>query len=124
MKNMLKPEWQTYAIWLLKANLVIWAINGMLLPVLVLFGYNISSLISSDYFSKITFFETGVALLIGGALAFLGSASASKNKELITKTQEEWSIDQLKKSEKKANKYLIFAVIMFAQSILLSLWGI
>jgi hypothetical protein len=94
MKNMIKPAWQTHAVWLLKANLVIWVINGILIPILVLFGYNISSLISSDYFSKITFLETGVALLIGGTLAFSGSASASKNKELITKTQEEWSIDK------------------------------
>ena len=47
----------------------------------------------------------------------------SKNKELINKTQEEWSIDNLKKNEKKANKYFIVAAIMFAQSILIAILG-
>lgn len=124
MNKMIKIAWQTHVIWLLKAILVVWAINGILLPILVLFGYNVSDVISSGYLSKITFLETGIALLVGGAVAFLGSASASKTKELINKTQEEWSIDKLKKSEKRANRYFIFAVIMFAQSILISLLGI
>jgi hypothetical protein len=118
MDNMSKLAWQTLIIWLLKASLVIWAINGVLLIVLVLFGYSVSG-----FFSKITFLETGVALLVGGALAFLGSASASKSKELINKTHEKWSIDTLRRNEKRANKYFMFAVIMFAQSILISVLG-
>ena len=121
---MIKIALKMQVIWLLKAILVVWAINGILIPILVLFGYNVSDVISSGYLSKITFLETGIALLVGGAVAFLGSASASKTKELINKTQEEWSIDKLKESEKRANRYFIFAVIMFAQSILISLLGI
>jgi len=121
---MTKIIWKTQIIWFLKANLVIWAINGAILLIVVLFGYNVFSLVSSGYFSKITFLETGVTLLVGGTLAFLGSASATKNKEIINKTHEEWSIDKLKKSEKRANKYFIVAAIMFAQSILISLLGI
>ena len=118
MKYMKKPKWHSYSIWLLKAIIVTWTINGILLLILVLFNYSLSG-----FFSKITFLETGVALLVGGTIAFLGSASASKNKKLINKTQEEWSIDNLKKNEKKANKYFIVAAIMFAQSILIAILG-
>jgi hypothetical protein len=118
MKYMKKPNWHSNGIWLLKAILVTWIINLILVLILVLLDYNLTG-----FFSKITFLETGITLLVGGAIAFLGSASASKNKELISKTKEEWSIDNLKKSEKKANKYFIIAAIMFVQSIIISILG-
>lgn len=77
----------------------------------------------SYYFSKVLFLETGLALLVGGALAFLGSASTGKSRELINKNHEEWSIDKLRRCEKRANKYFMIAAIWFVQSILISFVG-
>jgi len=42
----------------------------------------------------------------------------------VRKSEENWSMEGLKKSEKKANKYIILAVILFAESLLISFLGV
>jgi hypothetical protein len=111
------------SIWILQRNLIIWAVNGLLFVILVLLGSSLTNLIFSGYFSKITLLETGVSFLVGGALAFSGSILPSKAKEYVHKSDEQWSIEKLRKSEKRANKYIILAVILFAESILVSFFG-
>jgi hypothetical protein len=83
----------------------------------------LTNLAFSGYFSKITLIETGVSFLVGGALAFSGSILSSKTKEYVLKSDEQWSIEKLRKSERKANKYIILAVILFVESILISFFG-
>jgi hypothetical protein len=124
LKNMTRPSWQMYSIWILQRNLIIWAINGLLFAILVISGSNLTNLAFSGYFSKIALLETGVAFLVGGALAFSGSVLPNKAKEYVLKSDEQWSIEKLRKSEKRANKYIILAVILFAESIIVSFLGI
>ena len=112
--------WQKSLIWVLKANLVIWVINSVLFVILLVLGF---SWANSGYFSKITLLETGVSFLVGGALAFSGSALPSKAKEQILKKDEEWSIEKLRSSEKRANKYLVLAVILFVECLIASFLG-
>ena len=113
--------WQKSFIWILKANLVLWAINVVSFAVLFALGFD---LVNSGYFSKIALLETGVSFLVGGAMAFSGSALPSKTKDQILKKDEkEWSIENLRSSEKRANKYLILAVILFLECLAASFLG-
>ena len=112
--------WRKSFIWILKANLVLWAINVVSFAVLFALGFN---LVNSGYFSKIALLETGVSFLVGGAMAFSGSALPSKAKDQVLRTNEDWSIDKLRSSEKRANKYLILAVILFVECLVASFLG-
>ncbi len=113
-----------YSIWILKANLVVWAINALLLVILVLLTSSLANIVSLHYFSLVILLETGAAFLVGGALAFSGSVSTSKAKEYVRKSDDRWSIDKLRESEKRANRYIILAIILFIESMLLSFSGI
>ncbi len=115
--------WRNTFVWVLKANVVIWAINGVFLGLLGLPGSNWSGLLFSSFFSKVFLLETGISFVVGGALAFSGSVLPSKTKEYVLKSEEQWSIEKLRKSEKKANKYLILAILLLLESIILSLFG-
>lgn len=120
---MTPSSWHVQSIWILQRNLIIWAINGMLFAVLVLSGFSLTNLALSGYFSKMALLETGVSFLVGGALAFSGSILPNKAKEYVHKSDEQWSIEKLRKSEKRANKYIFLAVILFTESILISFFG-
>ncbi len=121
---MTNSSWQRQLIWVLKGNLIIWTVNALLFAILVFSGSTLTNLAFSGYFSKITLIETGVSFLVGGALAFSGSVLSSKTKEYVLKSSDEqWSIEKLRKSERKANKYIILAVILFVESILISFFG-
>lgn len=108
---------------MLKANAILWAINALLFAVLGFPGGNLTGLASSGYFSKVTLLETGISFLVAGAIAFSGSVLPSKAKEYAHKTEEKWSMDKLRKSEKRANKYIALAVVLFAESLLIALGG-
>ncbi len=117
----MKISWKQWATYLLKGNLVAWIINGTVFAVLVLSGSDSSTVIYSGFFPKITLLETGIAFLIGGALAFSGSILPSKAKENILKTGDEWSMEKLKKSEKRANKFIALAITFFLESLIIAL---
>jgi hypothetical protein len=104
--------------------LIIWAANGFLFAILVLGGSSLTNLASSGYFSKVTLLETGIAFLISGAIAFSGSILPSKAKEYVRKSDENWSIEKLRKSEKRANKYIFLAVFLFVESLIISFLGV
>ena len=123
LKSMAHSTWLTTSIWILKVNLAIWAINALLLALFALSGSSLNELFSSGFFSKITLVETGIALIVAGAVAFSGSVSASKTKEYIHKSDEQWSIDKLRRREKTANKYIALALLIFAESLAVSLLG-
>ncbi len=111
-------------VWLLKANLILWIINATILAFAVGFGNSFEGLLSSRFLSILTLLETGVALVVAGAIAFSGSASTSKAKDIIRKTDEPWSIEDLRKSEKRANKYIVFAATVFLEALVISYLGL
>lgn len=121
---MLRSNLRAWIIWILKGNLVVWSVNALLFVILVFLGYTLSDLVSSGYFSKITLLETGICFVAGGAIAFFGSASSSKAKEYILKSDEKWSIEKIRKSEKKANRYIALAILFFVESLAISFLGI
>ena len=123
LKNMVCSNLRTWMIWILKGNLVVWFVNALLFVILVSSGYTLINLVSSGYFSKITLLETGICFLVGGAIAFSGSISSNKTKEFIRKSNEQWSIDKLRKRERRANKYIALAILLFVESLITSFLG-
>jgi hypothetical protein len=120
---MARSSLRTWSIWLLKGNVVIWAFNTFVSAILVLSGSTLFDLVSLGYFSKITLLQTGIAFLVGGAVAFSGSLSSNKTKEYIRKSHEQWSLEKLRKSEKRANKYIALAILLFIESLIASFLG-
>ena len=90
--------------------------------VLLVFADHNAALLQA-YFTKALFLETGITFLIGGLLAFSSSVLPSKAREIVSKSEEQWSIDTLKTGEKRANKYLLLAIVLFIQSIIISILG-
>jgi hypothetical protein len=117
-------SWKKLAKWELKANIILWLINGLLFLIIALISNNFQQLVSSMLLSKLTLLETGLIFLFGGIIAFSGSVSASKSKELFLKSNEQWSIEKLKTREKIANNYLILAIITLIVSIIISVLGL
>jgi hypothetical protein len=115
--------WKNLGIWELKAIALIWLINGIVVLMLILMGNDFQTLLAATIFSKLTLLESGITFLIGGIIAFSGSVSASKSKEVLLKSREQWSIEKLKLSEKTANNYLLLALIILVISIIISILG-
>jgi hypothetical protein len=104
---------------------VIWALNGIFLALTLLFGYSIVDLLRGSYFTKLTLLETGIVFVVAGGIAFSGSILPSKAREQIFKSEDnEWSLEKLKKSEKSANRYIMLAVILFVESLVISVFGV
>ncbi len=115
--------WKNLALWELKAIALIWLINGIVVITLILMGNNFQTLLFATIFSKLALLESGITFLTGGIIAFSGSVSASKSKEVLFKSSEQWSIEKLKLSEKTANNFLILALIILIISIIISFLG-
>jgi len=117
-------NWSQLLIWLLKANLAVWLIDSALLAVLALLGFDALSLVYAGYFSKILLLEAGILFLIGGAIAFSSGLFPSKVREHVLRKDEDWSVEKLKKGEKKANQYILVGVLLFVQSLIVSVLAI
>jgi hypothetical protein len=115
--------WKNLALWELKANVLIWLINGIVVLTLILLGNDFQTLLAATIFSKLALLESGIIFLTGGIIAFSGSVSASKSKEVLLKSSDIWSIEKLKSSEKTANNYLFLALIILVVSIIISVLG-
>ena len=123
MSDMNPTVWKNLSIWELKAISLISLINGIVVLVLILIGNDFQTLLSATILSKLTLLESGIIFLIGGIIAFSGSVSASKSKEVLLKSNEQWSIEKLKSSEKAANNYLLLALVILVISIIISVLG-
>jgi hypothetical protein len=123
MSNMNPTVRKNLALWELKASSLIWLINGLVVLTLILIGNDFQTLLAGTIFSKLALLESGIAFLTGGIIAFSGSVSASKSKEVLFKSSEQWSIEKLKSSEKTANNYLLLALIFLVVSIIISVLG-
>jgi len=118
---MISLAWKSLLKWTIKNTLIIWVANVLIFTIITLLDQNVSVL--SAFFTKAALFETGIAFLVGGIMAFSSSALPSKAREHISKSEQQWSIDNLKAGERKANKYLLLAVVLFVQSLIISILG-
>ena len=111
-------DWRRSVTWVLKINLAFLVVDLLLLPFLSLFlKASVLALVKGGFFSMILLLESGVIFLMGGLIAFSSSIFPSKVKEHVFHSGEDWSQEKHKKSEKRANLYILTGVLLFLESI-------
>lgn len=117
MINMPKG-WRKPVIWALKINFSILAVDlGLLLVWSLLSNINILPPVRRDFFPLLLLLESGLIFLIGGAIAMSSSIFPSKIREHISRSEEKWSKEKLKKGEAKANLYILAGILLFLESV-------
>jgi len=113
------PEgWRKSVIWALKVNFIFLLIDlGLLLSWSFLSNINILTPATRDFLSLLLLLESGVVLLIGGAIAMSSSIFPSKIKEHVFRSGEKWSKEKLKHGESKANLYILAGILLFLESV-------
>ena len=104
--------------WILKVNLIFLAIDLALLPLLSLFlKVNIFTLVNNGFFPMILLLDSGIVFLMGGLIAMSSSIFPSKVREHVFRTGDKWSPAKHKKSQIKANLYILMGILLFLESI-------
>lgn len=119
-----KSVWRSLLFWMLKADAVVLAVDLSVFGVFMTLGFNAVDLAAGRFFSITLLLGCGIAFLVGGAMAFTAGIFSAKVKEQITHQDEPWSVEKLKKGEQKAHPFLVLAVVLFVESLLLSLFGL
>jgi len=111
-------NWRRPLTWVLKVNLAFLVIDLLLLPFLSLF-FKVSAftLVKDGFFSMMLLLESGIIFLAGGLVAMSSSIFPSKVREHVFHSDEKWSQEKHKKSEAKANLYILAGVLLFLESI-------
>lgn len=111
-------NWQRSIAWALKVNLAFLAINLSLLLFLSLFlKVSVVTLVKDDFFPKILLLDSGILFLVGGLIAMSSSIFPSKIREHVLRSDEKWSLEKHKKSETKANLYILTGVLLLLESV-------
>jgi len=109
-------NWRQPVTWVLKVNLTFFAIDLLLLLFLSLFlGVSVLSLVKAGFFPMMLLLDCGIIFLAGGLIAMSSSIFPSKIREYVFHS-DEWSEEKQKKSERKANLYILTGIILFLES--------
>ena len=73
-----------------------------------------------DVFVTLQFIEAGMLFLIGGLISYGGTVFVTKVKQFLLKVEEEWTPEKSIKAEKNALILVVLAVILFAESTIVS----
>ncbi len=120
--TMMARSWRQLSIWILKAHIVVWAIDFVFLAFLVLLlNFDFFVLMGTGYFSKMLLLEAGVVFLVGGAIAMSSSIFAGKVREHVLHSEEKWSVEKLRKGEKRADLFILAGILFFVESFLVAL---
>ena len=111
-------NWRRPLTWVLKVNLAFLAVDLLLLPFLSLFfEVSVPTLVKDGFFSMMLLLDSGIIFLAGGLIAMSSSIFPSKVREHVFHSDEKWSQKKHKKSEAKANLYILTGVLLFLESI-------
>jgi len=111
-------KWRRPLTWVSKVNLACLVVDLLLLPFLSLFfKVSVFTLVKDGIFSMMLLLDSGIIFLVGGLIAISSSIFPSKVREHVFHSDEEWSQEKHKKSEKKANLYILAGVLLFLESI-------
>jgi hypothetical protein len=111
--------WQKSIVWALRVNFIFLVIDlGLLLTWLLLYNINIlAPPVRRDFLSLLLLLESGLVLLIGGSIAMSSSIFVSKIREHIFHSEEKWSKEKQKRSEVRANLYILAGIFLFLESV-------
>jgi len=111
-------NWRPALIWVLRVNFIFLAIDLLLLLFLSMFlKVTIFMLVEDGFFSLILLLNSGIIFLMGGIVAMSSSIFPSKVREHILHSDEKWSQEKHKKSEQKANLYILAGIFLFLESL-------
>ncbi len=111
-------NWRPALIWVLRVNFIFLAIDLFLLLFLSMFlKVTVFTLVEDGFFSLILLLDSGIIFLMGGLVAMSSSIFPSKVREHVFHSDEKWSQEKHKKSEKKANLYILAGILLFLESL-------
>lgn len=111
-------NWRQPVTLVLKVNLIFLVIDLLLLLLSSVFlGVDVLSLVKAGFFPMMLLLNCGIIFLAGGLVAMSSSIFPSKIREYIFHSDEKWSEEKQKKSERKANLYILTGIILFLESL-------
>lgn len=111
-------NWQKSLLWVLRANAIIVAIDLVCLAVwLLLQNANLVAPVRKDFFAVLLLLESALVFLAAGAVAMSTSIFPSKVREYFFRSKEKWSSERHKKSEARANLYILVGILLFLESV-------
>ena len=111
-------NWRQPVLWVLKVNLTFLIIDLLLLLFLsLLLRVDLFSLVRAGFFPMTLLLNSGIVFLAGGLIAMSSSIFPSKIREYVFHSDEKWSKEKQKKSERKANLYILTGVVLFLESL-------
>lgn len=111
-------DWLKSVVWALRVNFIILLFDLILLAIwLLLQSANLIVPMRRDLFSVLLFLESALVFLAGGVVAMSSSIFPSKIREHFFRSKEEWSAEKHKKSEARANLYILAGVFLFLESL-------
>ena len=93
--------------------------------IVVSFGYSILYGLSlpqgvKDFFVTLQLIEAGLLFLVGGLISYGGTVFVTKVRQYLLRVDEEWTPQKATEAEKNALLWIVLAVILFTESIILS----
>lgn len=102
----------------LKVNFVILVIDVVVFAVwLLLQEVGLVGYVRRDFFAVLLLLESAVVFLAGGAVAMSTSIFPSKIREHFLHSKETWSAEKHRKSEARANLYILVGIFLFSESV-------
>jgi hypothetical protein len=118
----LKGSWRGNLVWVVKVNLAFLLINTSVLLLLGRLSWlDFAFVALASHFSMMLLLEAGILFLTGGLVALSSSIFASKVREHVFHSDEAWTPEEHAKSGKKANVILFEGLILFLESLALSI---
>ena len=105
----------------IKFNLLLVVINLVLSFVISVVTNTNLFLIIRNFFLTVLLIEAGVLFLIGGFTVYGGTIFVGKVRQYLFHSEKEWSPDIAQLAEKRAVSFFITAILLFFESIFLSL---
>jgi hypothetical protein len=111
-------DWRKSLLWALTANFVIIGVDVVLLAIgLLLQSASIIAPLRNDFAPILLLLESALVFLTGGAIAMSMSIFPTKIREHFFRSTEKWSAEKHKKSETRANMYILVGIFLFAESL-------
>lgn len=111
-------DWRKSVFWALKVNFVIVVIDAILLAIgFVLQSASIIAPLRRDFVMILLLLESALVFITGGAVAMSTSIFPTKIREHFFRSKEEWSAEKHRKSEARANLYILVGIFLFVESL-------
>ena len=111
-------DWRKSLFWALKVNFVVVVIDAILLAIgFVLQSASIIAPLRRDFVIILLLLESALVFITGGAVAMSTSIFPTKIREHFFHSQEEWSAEKHRKSEARANMYILVGIFLFVESL-------